>query len=50
MFACGQSIALESKINPEKRTEFKIKIVEYLKIEKESTRTITGMVLGREWI
>jgi len=29
--------SLESKINPEKRTEFKIKIVEYLKIEKEST-------------
>jgi hypothetical protein len=36
MFISLAKYSLESKRNPEKRTAFKIKIVEYLKLEKET--------------
>ena len=36
MFTSLAKYSLESKINSEKRTAFKIKIAEYLKIEKET--------------
>jgi hypothetical protein len=40
--------SLESKRNPEKRTAFKISRI--FKNRKINSRTITGRVLGREWI
>ena len=49
MFTSLAKYSLESKRNPEKRTAFKIKIAEYLKVETPP-RTFTGIVLGREWI
>jgi len=40
MFTSLAKYSLESKRNPEKRTAFKIKIAEYLKVEKETAERL----------